>query len=264
MLSSMRTLENLIYARPAGHELPLNLYLPDAASGPLPVVVWLPGGGWRHCNNDSSAAFLCEHGFAVASIRYRLSAEAIAPANVRDCKTAVRWVRAHAAEYGLDPERIGVFGASAGGHLAALLTLTSGKRELEPEEHDGHSSDVRCGVDFCGPSDLTRIAQSQWQNRFGLLYDVTRDYLGGPVSERTKLAELVSPLRYVTKGHPPLFIVHGSRDETVPLEESIELYNASHALDNDVTLHIIPEGGHSWDWNLTNERVAAFFKCTLA
>lgn len=258
----MRTIENIEYAVHDGQPLHLNLYLPDAP-GPYPVVFWLSGGGWAQCINNDRAAFLTEAGFAVPSVYYRVSSEAIAPANVRDCKAAIRWARANAARYQFNPSRIGVFGASAGGHLAALLAMSDGVCDFEEGDHPGFSSAVQAACDFCGPSDLTRIAEPENRAAFSVLYDVTASYLGGPVEENLGMARLLSPLSYVVAPSPPLFIVHGDNDQVVPVEESHLLYNAMKRHGAAVEMDILEGGGHAWDWGLTNDCVTNFFQRTL-
>ncbi|MBI4028599.1 MAG: alpha/beta hydrolase [Verrucomicrobia bacterium] len=226
--------------------------------------MWLSGGGWRNCNKEGVELFLIRHGFALASINYRVSVKAIVPANILDCKAAVRWLRRHAKEYGLDPHRIGVWGSSAGGHLAALLGASNGRKELEGDvAKPVVSCDVQAVCDFCGPSDLTRIARPSIRRKFPLLYEVTAQNLGGPVEKRRDKALLVSPLHYVTSSCPPMLIVHGEEDDVVPVEESIILHEALKRAEADSTLYVLKGEGHGWKPGLTAGRVAAFFKRTL-
>jgi len=261
----MQTFEDLPYADYNGRTLLLDLYLPGNGNELRPAVIWISGGGWRSCSRQTQATFLVEHGFVLASIDYRISDDATAPANVYDCKAAVRWMRASAAKYLIDTNRIGVFGASAGGHLAALLGGSNGLKELEGDGgNTNQSSDVRAACDFCGPSDLTRIAIPEIHKQFELLYDVTAQYLGGPVEQRSKLARLVSPLTYVSKSFAPILIIHGSADNVVPVEESLVLHEALQKAGTDTTLRVLEGAGHGWDWKMTNETVLAFFKRTLA
>ena len=259
-----RLVLNVPFAARGDRVLYLDIYLPHEAPGPLPLVIWVPGGGWRNCARGNRTAFLVDHGLATASIEYRVSSQAIAPANVHDCKAAVRWLRAHAAEYGIDPERIGVWGASAGGHLAALLGLAAGVPELEGAGNtDGVSSHVQAVCDFCGPTDLARLVAPPMRQQYPTLYEVTKFYLGGPPEERLDLARLVSPLCHVSADAPPMFIAHGDGDCTVPPVESSDLYHALDEVGADVTLHVVQGGAHGWDWELTNDRVAQFFKRVL-
>lgn len=263
-MGQARIVQDLPYANYNGRVLRLDLYLSDRTEGATPVILWLYGGGWRGGSKANPPSWIVAHGFALAAIDYRLSGEAIAPANVHDCKAAVRWLRANAKLHRCDPDRIGVFGASAGGHLAALLGPTPGVDELEGNGgNEGWSSEVQAVCDFCGPSDLTRIAIPEVRQRFALLYEVTQQYLGGPVEQRSELARLVSPLHHVSNACPPTLIVHGEVDAVVPVEESLLLHQALQDAGVDVSLCVLRGAGHGWDWQLTNDAVISFFKRTL-
>src|SRR5262249_24089734 len=146
-----------------GHERQkLDLYLPDKADGPLPVVVWVHGGAWRQgSKNGCPGVYLAARGFAVASVGCRLSHDAVFPAQIEDCKAAVRWLRANAKKYTLDPDHVGAWGASAGGHLVALLGTTGGMKDLEGKDGDlDQSSKVQCVVDWFGPTDLRDLPEA--------------------------------------------------------------------------------------------------------
>jgi acetyl esterase/lipase len=263
-MKEARIIRNLPYAQYGNRTLLLDLHLPGGSEGLCPVILWVCGGGWRGCSKDGAPAWLVEHGFAVASILYRVSSEAIAPANIHDCKAAVRWLRANAHTHRLDPDRIGAFGSSAGGHLVALLGLSQGVKELEGNGGNAEqSSAVQAVCDFCGPSDLTRIAIPEIRKNFALLYEVTAQYLGGPVEERRELARLVSPLSYVSRACPPMLIVHGKEDNVVPVEESLGLHEALKSAGADVTLQVLEDAGHGWEQQRTNDSVASFFRQPL-
>ena len=257
----------LQYSYPGGYPLHLDLYLPVEGHGPFPVVLWISGGGWWECDKTRAyySSLLVANGFATASIRYRTSKQAIAPANIHDCKAAVRWLWANAARYHLDPNRIGAWGASAGGHLAALLGVSAGVPELEGDGGNaGFSSAVKAVCDFNGPSDLTRVAIPEIREKYQDLYKVTECYLGGPVAERCDLARMVSPLTYVTRGSPPMLIFHGSADTVVPVEESELLYKAMRCAGAKAELDVLPGAEHGWDHvTLTDEKVISFFKREL-
>ena len=141
---------DIVYASPAGSKQLLDIYRPAKPQGLLPTVVWIHGGAFRagSKNQAGSATWLTEHGYAVVSINYRLSQEAVFPAQLQDCQAAVAWLRAHAAEYGLDPVRIGAWGPSAGGHLVSMVGLAAGPND---------SSRVRAVVDFFGPTDFLQM-----------------------------------------------------------------------------------------------------------
>ena len=157
---------DLVYARAGAKDLLLDLYLPEGAPRPLPLVVWIHGGGWRNgAKEQTPARRLVERGYAVASINYRLSGEAIFPAQIHDCKAAVRWLRANAAKYGLDAGRVAAWGSSAGGHLVALLGTSGGIMELEGGLGNAdQSSRVQAVVDFFGPHGFPQDGRGGQQN----------------------------------------------------------------------------------------------------
>ena len=236
---------NIEYARPSGTSLKLDLYLPATTSRPAPVIVWIHGGGWRmgdksHCPFASATA----RGYAVASLDYRLTDKAIFPAQIHDCKAAIRWLRAHAAEYGLDADHIGAVGASAGGHLVALLGTTGGMKELEGTVGDNlkYSSKVQAVADFCGPTAFTG------ETILGPIAKRERPSLdklfGGPIADHEDLARLASPAVHVTKDDPPFLIVHGDQDPLVPLRQAQILDEKLTEAGVEHTLHIVKGGGH--------------------
>ncbi len=237
----VRWLRDLQYV-PGGHQRQtLDLYLPAKASGLLPVIVWIHGGGWKEGNKDWRRAVpLVPKGYAVANINYRLSQHAVFPAQIEDCKAAIRWLRANAKKYRLDPNHFGAWGPSAGGHLAALLGTTGGRKELERTggNHD-QSSRVQCVVDWFGPTDLATM---------GGCYDkpdssVAR-LIGGPVQQNPQKAARASPLSYVTKDAAPFLIMHGDHDRVVPLAQSVKLAEALRRAGVEVTLQVYPGSGH--------------------
>lgn len=257
--------KDIEFANRGGISLHLDIHYPPAGDGPFPVVLGIPGGGWRVASRQHVPLALAEHGFALACIEYRISQDAVAPANIQDCKAALRWLQANAAQLDLDSRRIGVYGASAGGHLAALLGLSAGAEALEDDEAAPPVARdaIKAVCAVCGPSDLTRIGIPEVRERFPLLYEVTEAYLGGSVTERTALARLVSPLTYVTVDAPPMLLIHGSADDVVPLEESLVLYDALQKAGAPVQLKIIEGGGHGWFVEETTDEVGAFFKTAL-
>lgn len=219
----MRVERNLEYV-PGGHERnKLDLYLPSVAEKPLPVVVWIHGGAWRAGGKEGCPAVgLVARGYAVASINYRLSQHAVFPAQIEDCKAAIRFLRAVAKQYGLDPDHVGVWGASAGGHLVALLGTSGGVKDLEGRRGSlGPSSRVQCVVDWFGPTDFTRMGG--WHDAPD---SPEAQLLGGPVAKNKDKAARANPITYVTKDDPPFLIMHGEDDGTVPISQS-ELLDAA-------------------------------------
>jgi acetyl esterase/lipase len=234
----------------------LDLYVPANARG-LPLVVWIHGGGWQTGTKDAPPALglLWKGGYAVASLEYRFSSDAIFPAQIEDAKAAIRWLRTHAAEHGIDPNRIGVWGFSAGGHLAALLGTSGESKAFDRGENLNVSSRVQAVCDFSGPIDLTKFKETRDSGLERLL--------GGPVSQRRPLAAQASPLTYVSKAAPPFLIVHGERDELVPPAQGKLLEEALKRVGADVTFHVCPGAGHDPQEAGLNELVGKFFDRTL-
>ena len=151
----VQVLRNLPYVANGHERNRLDIYLPEKPTGRLPLVVWIHGGGWEAgSKEDCPAVPLIAKGYAVASINYRFSQHALFPAQVEDCKAAIRWLRANAAKYHLDPDHIGVWGESAGGHLVAMLGTTGGIKEFDKGGNLDQSSRVQCVVDFFGPAEM--------------------------------------------------------------------------------------------------------------
>jgi acetyl esterase/lipase len=237
----VKVLRNLPYVENGHERQKLDLYLPEKENGLLPVVVWVHGGGWKGGNKDRCPAVrLVTEGFVVASINYRLSQHAKFPAQIEDCKAAIRWLRANANKYQLDPDRIGAWGASAGGHLVALLGTTGDKKELNTHGPNAdQSSKVQAVCDWFGPTDFLHMVPltSQPDNPVALL-------LGGPVQENKEKAARASPATYVAKGNPPFLIMHGDEDKLVPVAQSEEFADALKKVGGEVTLRIYHGAGH--------------------
>lgn len=259
----VRALRDIEYARVNGTSLRLNLFLPKKSDKPLPVVVWIHGGAWQSGNKDQCPAVpLAEQGYAVVSINYRLTDLATFPAQIHDCKAAIRWVRAHAKDYGLDPDRIGAWGSSAGGHLVALLGTSGGVKELEGDVGGNleYSSRVQAVCDFCGPATFRREdlpGDSEWLGK-PEGPKVLQKLLGGPLDENLDKARAASPVSHITKDDPPFLIVHGDKDNVVPVRQSRVLAEALKKAGVDVTLRIVPGAGHGVG-SLDNQRLAKEF-----
>ena len=219
----------------------LDLYLPEDAKGPLPVVVWIHGGAWWAGNKDGCrAAWLTGKGYAVASINYRLSQHAVFPAQINDCKAAIRWLRANAGKYHFDPDHIGVWGASAGGHLVALLGTTGGAKELEGKGGNAdQSSRVQCVVDWFGPTDMVSIVGSDEKPD-----GPVEKLIGGTVKENLDKAKKASPMFYMSKDSAPFLIMHGDKDPLVPLKQSEDLAAALKNAGVEAKLQVIKDNGH--------------------
>jgi acetyl esterase/lipase len=234
-----RVFRDLEYV-PGGHpRQKLDLYLPAKADQPLPLIVWIHGGAWQGGNKEFCPARpLLARGYTVASINYRLSQHAVFPAQIQDCKAAIRWLRGNAAKYGLDPKHIGVWGASAGGHLVALLGTTPGLQEWDTTgEFLDQSSQVQAVVDWFGPTDLIRIDSP------GARSPVAR-LLGGPVKDNKEKAARASPVTHVTKNAAPFLIMHGDKDQVVPYNQSELLTEALKKAGVEVALVPMKNLGH--------------------
>lgn len=244
--SQASELKDVIYATVGGKALALDLYLPANVKSP-PLIVWVHGGAWRVGDKTQYPKPLVEQGFALASLDFRQSTEARFPAMVHDIKAAIRFLRAKSADYGYRTERIAISGASSGGHLAALVGLTNGNKELEGTlgDHLNQSSSVQAIVSYFGASNLTSIiAQS---TPFGL--NVRRPaldlLLGDQPDKVPALAQLASPVLHVNKSSPPLLMLHGDQDPQMPVNQSLELEGAYKKLGLDVTLDIVYGAGHA-------------------
>jgi acetyl esterase/lipase len=260
---SVVVLRDLEYARVDDLSLKLDLYLPDPLPDKrLPLVIWIHGGGWRGGSKDRTRApETLGTGYAVASIDYRLSHEAVFPAQIHDCKAAIRWLRGHATEYNLDPDRFGAWGSSAGGHLVALLGTSGGVGELEGivGDHLRQSSDVQAVCDYYGPTDLLAMLSQPSLLDHHSPTSPESLLLGGPVSENQELAWLASPIAFVDPTDPPFFIVHGDQDPTVPVEQSIDFHAALTDLGVDSMLRIVEGAKHGGFPDEVYEAVKAFF-----
>ena len=239
------------YGNGDGRPLRLHVVRPkERPESPLPAIVWVHGGAWLGGSRDGGIGRLvpmARRGYVGASIEYRLSPEAAFPAQIEDCKAAVRFLRAHADEYGIDPERIGAWGASAGGHLVALLGTTGG---VEPLEGTGgnpdQSSRVQAVVDFYGPADLLRMGDEPSRIDHDAPNSPEALLIGGAVPENPEKARAASPITYVTSDDPPFLIVHGDRDDVVPPGQSVLLRDALEAAGVPATLQVVEGAGHGW------------------
>lgn len=260
-----QSFRNLPYV-PGGHERQmLDLYVPGNVRGPFPLVCFIHGGGWRNGNKSTSTAIpLITQGYAVAGIGYRLTDAAQFPAQIEDCKAAIRWLRANASQYGIDPTRIGVWGPSAGGHLSALLGTSGDVRELEGNlGNPGVSSRVQAVCDFYGPADfLLGDVGGPAENPNGPVALL----LGGPAPQRQEVARMASPVTFISRDDPPFLIFQGDRDRTVPLEQSQALAARLKQAGVDVELVVFPgaeHGGPDFQTAETIAKIIQFFDRTL-
>ena len=247
-MHEIRWIRDVVYAHVGDRELLLDLYLPQASLGPLPVIVWVHGGAWRAGSKDNPpAARMAHRGYAVASISYRLSQEAIFPAQIHDCKAAVRWLRANADQYDMDPGRIGAWGASAGGHLVALLGTTGGVDSLEGRHgNQKHSSRVQAVCNFFGPSDFLTMDDFPGAQVHNSPDSPESQLVGGPIQDNPEEVAKANPITYLSQDAPPFLIVHGDRDMVVPYHQGELLAAALQDAGVDVTLHPVEGAGHGF------------------
>ena len=240
---------DLVYSEVDGLELRLDLYVPDVR--PAPLCIWLHGGGWMRGSRSDRAAErllpLVDHGVAVAAVQYRLSGQATFPAPLDDARAAVRWLRAHAGDHGLDAARVGAWGASAGGHLASLLALTDDGTDAQRRD-----SSVQAVVAWFAPSDLLRRDTDVPEGPLP-------PFVTGPPPEPSFEARLLgvnsvqdhrsaalaaSPVAQVGAGAPPFLLVHGDADGLIPSEHSRRLHGALRAAGADSTLWLLHGANH--------------------
>lgn len=242
-------LSTLVYGQGGGRPLTLHLLRTETpADQPVPAVVYVHGGAWLGGNKDMGIVPLlpfARQGYVCASLEYRLSPEARFPAQIEDVKCAIRFLRNHAVELGIDPARIGAWGPSAGGHLVALLGLAPDLAALEGTGGwAGTSSRVQAVCDWFGPSDFLHIAGPPSQIDHAAPDAPEARLIGAAITEAPALAAQASPVTYVSGDAPPFLIMHGDSDQTVPWQQSRLLYDALLTAGTEATFHTLPGAGH--------------------
>ena len=233
---------------------------------PMPVLVFIHGGAYKGGDKHDGWEYLlpfAEKGYLGVSINYRFSNQAVFPAQIEDCKSAIRYLRAHADKFNLDPMRIGVWGVSAGGHLAALLGTSSGVPELENGPWQEYSTKVQAVCDWYGPSDFLRM--DLWSQRRNTSSPESQLF-GGLVAQKIALAKMASPLLYIDEDDPPFLIMHGTEDRIIPYEHSILL---AKGLENAgvpvkfISLEGVDHGEEEFESKEILQKVFDFFDTTL-
>lgn len=245
----VKVLKDLQYGRASGRGMVLDLYLPEQTDKPTPLIIWIHGGAWMagSKNDPSPALRFTTNGYAVAQVGYRLSQEAKFPAQIYDCKAAVRWLRANSQKYGLNPNRFVAWGASAGGHLVALLGTGGGVADWEGNDNNlKDSSRVQAVVDWFGPTDFLHIGDPPSDIHHNAPDSPESKLIGGAILEHKDWATYASPTTYVGQDAPPFLIMHGDRDRTVPFEQSELLYTALKKAGADVTFIPMKGAGHGF------------------
>ncbi len=262
---------DVVYATLGDRKLHLDLYFQPGAKRPLPLVIWIHGGGWRSGSkqNPRHALTLLDHGFAVASVEYRLSGEAIFPAAVEDCKAAVSFLRLNAMSFRLDPGRFGAWGSSAGGHLVALLGTTNDVDEFNTHAVCRRASPaVQAVCNWFGPTDFLRMNDFPGK----IDHDGPRSpeslFIGGPIQQHKQQVARANPISFVSAGDPPMLLMHGESDQLVPYNQSELLHAELVKRRIDSTLYRVKGGDHGFrgaEYSVESlqRRVVAFFRRTL-
>ena len=244
--------KNIAYAGTDNPRQTLDLALPEkrATNKPLAVIAYIHGGGWRQGSKDGGlnrlGAYLSTGRYAGVSIGYRLSGEKKWPAQLHDCKAAIRWLKANSKKYGLDPKRIAVYGTSAGGHLVAMLGVTGNRKELEGDlgPYKDYSGSVAAVLDYFGPTQFLLMNSKPSK----IDHDAPRSpeslLIGGAIQENREKTLHASPMTYISKKACPFLIVHGTKDMAVPFHQSEILDKALDKIEVESTLIRVEGGGH--------------------
>ncbi len=266
-LEGFKVMQDISYAGTDNARQTLDLALPikRTSDKPLPVIAFIHGGGWRGGSKDGGLnrirSFLKSGNYAGVSIGYRLSNEAKWPAQIHDCKAAIRWVKANAVKHGLDGSKIAVHGTSAGGHLVAMLGTSAGVKAMDGSigAYTSQSTKVACVVDYFGPTNFLRM--NDFESRIdhdakdspeGLL-------IGGPVQDNKKKTLTADPISYVSKEDSPFLIMHGTKDMAVPYNQSVILHSALKKIGVPSALLTVTGGGHGVGGGVLNEHLQKFF-----
>jgi len=249
----------------------LDLYLPKKRTSdkPLPVIVFIHGGGWKAGDRKSGmrnvAPYVASGDFAGVSVGYRLTNEAQWPAQIHDCKAAIRWIRGHAKEFNLDAEHIGVWGSSAGGHLVSIVGTSGDVPALEGRlgSYTTLSSRVQAVVNYYGPENfITMVTQPSTVDRTVPGYPEAV-LIGGRVQDMTDAAKNASPVTYISKDDPPFLTAHGTKDPLVPFAQAKELEEKLQAVGVSSTLITMKDGGHGFGSTALDDIVRRFFDKNL-
>jgi acetyl esterase/lipase len=267
---------NVEYVSGGGARQMLDVFYPEKSDKPVPVIVWVHGGAWSAGGKDRSPALpLLKQGFAVASVTYRFSQNAVFPAQIVDCKSAIRWLRKNSAALNIDPEKVGVWGSSAGGHLVALLGVAGDNKAWDRGENLDQSSRVQAVCDWFGPANLLTFGPQGGNDRAksprafpatDAANSPESKLIGGAVPDNKEKARAASPTSYVTKDDAPFLIMHGDKDPLVPHAQSEELHGLLEKAGVPSQLIILPGAGHGGTQFTARKTIATveeFFTSTL-
>lgn len=246
------------YARVGGQSLTLDLIRPKGVPK-SPLIVWVHGGAWRAgSKKDVPIRALVDQGYAIASVDYRLSTQARFPAQVFDIKAAIRFLRAHNAEWGLPTRKIAIAGDSAGGHLALLVGVSNGNSELEGDVglDRNQSSSVQGILSFYGASNLKTILQQSTPHGLSVRIPALELLLGNLPTNAPALTELASPVFHIDRNDPPLLLLHGDQDPQMPINQAIEAQGAYERVGASVQCIFVHGAGHGGAMFYDAERLA--------
>ena len=262
----IRTVRNLNYAATENPRQTLDLFLPKSRkkTDALPIIVYIHGGGWKAGRKEGGLRrlepFLRTGKFAAASINYRLSGEATWPAQIHDCKAAIRWIKGNAGKYGLNQNKMAAWGNSAGGHLAAMLGVSGGQKELAGDIGEFLQTNARltCIISFCGPTHFLSMNKFPSNIDHDEANSPESRLIGGPLQKNKRLANFASPLSFVTKDDAPALIVHGKRDNLVPFNQA-EIFHAA-LVKAGVSSEFLPmnDMGHNLSGPVVSKRTRDF------
>jgi acetyl esterase/lipase len=263
--AKIKTEKKLVYGKGDDVDLELDLAMPADGKGPFPAIICIHGGGWK-AGNRKDLAGLTEHfarnGFVAVTVTYRFAPKYKFPAQIEDCKASVRWLRANAEKYKVNPDRIGAMGFSAGGHLACLLGAADEKAGLEGKGgNPKQSTKVQAVVSFFGPTDFT---DKTWSKDAETVFFVP--FLGGTFAEKKDAYRQCSPIVYCTKDCPPFLFFHGTKDTLVGISQSEKMAKKLTDLGVSAELVTMQGDGHGWSGDKltkTIEQTTRFFKDKL-
>jgi acetyl esterase/lipase len=239
---------NVEYAGYGDRTLRLQVISPSG-DGPFPLIVYIQGSAWFTQNlymNIPQLSNLAHRGFVVASVEYRSSHEAKFPAQLRDVKAAIRFLRANHEKYKIDSNRVAVWGDSSGGHLAAMVGVTAGVSEFDTEDNLQYSSEVKAVVDFYGPTDILQMSKHPSVMDHDSAESPESCLIGGAIQENVDKAQATNPINYISENKklPPFLIMHGDKDPLVPFNQSVLLYEALKEAKQQVTFYKVKGAGH--------------------
>ena len=269
--TGFKIIRDVYYAGTSNDRQSLDMALPirRKSDKPLPVLAYIHGGAWRAGKKNGGLnrlhGFLRSGDFIGVTIGYRLSQDAKWPAQIHDCKAAIRWLKANEKKYNLDGDRIAVHGTSAGGHLASMLGTSSGVLGMDGllGSYTGQSTSVRCVIDYFGPTNFLRMNDFESRIDHDAENSPESQLVGMPIQKNKKLTLTANPISYIDKNDAPFLIMHGTKDMTVPYNQSVILHKALKKAGVSSTLLTIVDGGHGGGGSLLAERFRAFIDLYL-